>query len=227
MSADRRLFLWRHGQTAWNAEGRFQGHADVPLDAVGLTQARAAAPLLARERPEAILSSDLGRASATARVLAELTGLPVQIEPRLRETALGGWEGLTGAQIEVAFPAEWSRWRAGETFRRGGGELRSEVAARALAVVSELTVRCAVLVTHGGTAKALLVALLGLPDQYSAAIAPLANCHWSALRQQPGGWRLDGHNIGTHPGRTPGEGGEPLAVDAEEPSMSGRSVPDL
>lgn len=223
----RRLFLWRHGQTAWNAEQRFQGHADVPLDAEGLAQARAAAALLAAEGPDLIVTSDLSRASQTARLLARETGLPVRVDPRLRETGLGGWEGLTGPEIEAAFPAEWARWRAGEVVRRGGGELRTEVAARALAAVADLDGEVAVMVTHGGTAKVLLVGLLGLPEDLARAFAPLANCHWTALRRLPSGWRLDGHNIGPHPERLPGDGGEPPALDAEDPAVLSRDVPDL
>src|ERR1035437_598375 len=70
-----RLLLWRHGQTQWNVEGRFQGQSDIPLDAVGHQQAERAARLLAALRPDVIISSDLGRALATAAPLARLTGL--------------------------------------------------------------------------------------------------------------------------------------------------------
>jgi len=186
-----------------------------------------AAPLLAAERPDLIVTSDLSRASETARLLGRETGLPVRVDARLRETGLGGWEGLTVAEVEAAFPEEWARWRAGEVVRRGGGELRSEVAARALAAVADLECEVAVAVTHGGTAKVLLVGLLGLPERLASAFAPLANCHWTALRRLPGGWRLDGHNIGPHPERLPGDGGEPPVLDAEDPTVLARDVPDL
>lgn len=156
-----------------------------------------------------------------------MTGLPVTVDARLRETGLGGWEGLTAPEVEVAYPQEWARWRAGEVVRRGGGELREEVAARALAALADLDGRAPVVVTHGGTAKVLLVNLLGLPERLATAFAPLANCHWSALRRLPGGWRLDGHNLGAHPERRPGNGGEPPAVDAEDPPGLARDVPDL
>ena len=77
--------LWRHGQTTFNAERRFQGQSDVPLNATGLEQAAEAAPYLAALRPDAIFSSDLSRAAATAAALARLTGLPVQLDKDLRE----------------------------------------------------------------------------------------------------------------------------------------------
>ena len=72
-----RLVLWRHGQTQWNVEGRFQGQSDIPLDLVGEQQAERAARLLAALQPSAIYSSDLARAAMTAAPLARLTGLTV------------------------------------------------------------------------------------------------------------------------------------------------------
>jgi broad specificity phosphatase PhoE len=101
-----RLVLWRHGQTAWNAEGRFQGHRDVPLDAAGWEQAERAAPYLAAMRPVAIVSSDLARAAQTAAALARITGLSVQFDEDLRERFGGGWEGLTGAEIRASSPPQ-------------------------------------------------------------------------------------------------------------------------
>lgn len=229
----RRLLLWRHGRTSWNAERRFQGHADVPLDDHGRTEAAAAATMLAAERPDVIVSSDLTRATQTAQALSERTGLPVRLDARLRETGLGGWEGLTAPEIELAYPEEWRRWRAGETVRRGGGELREEVAARALAALADIDAEVVVLVTHGGTAKVLAASLLDLPARNWRVLAPLSNCHWSELRSGPYGWRLDRHNVGpVLPAHTAGEA---PAVDAEEPSVvadDGRpvvadDVPDL
>ncbi|CAN5117703.1 hypothetical protein BH20ACT5_BH20ACT5_16020 [soil metagenome] len=86
-----RILLWRHGRTAWNAERRFQGHSDLPLDSLGEQQAQAAAPLLVAEAPDLVLSSDLERAAATAAYL----GVPFELDPRLREVSLGRWEGKT------------------------------------------------------------------------------------------------------------------------------------
>jgi probable phosphoglycerate mutase len=87
-----RLVLWRHGQTQWNADGRFQGQSDIPLDAVGEQQAERAARLLAGLRPDGIVSSDLSRAMATAAPLARLTGLTVTTDKDLRERYGGLWE---------------------------------------------------------------------------------------------------------------------------------------
>ena len=100
------LVVWRHGQTTYNVERRFQGQSDVPLNEVGLRQAAAAARHLAALRPAAIYSSDLSRASVTAEALARLTGLTVQLDKDLRERSGGSWEGLTEAEIREQFPAE-------------------------------------------------------------------------------------------------------------------------
>src|SRR4029077_6755584 len=105
-----RLVLWRHGQTRWNVEGRFQGQSDIPLDAVGEQQAERAARLLAGLRPDAIVSSDLSRAMATAAPLARLAGLTVTIDKDLRERFGGLWEGLTDAEIRARFPDEHAAW---------------------------------------------------------------------------------------------------------------------
>jgi ribosome silencing factor RsfS/YbeB/iojap len=81
-----RLVLWRHGQTVWNAERRFQGQSDIPLDEVGQAQAERAARLLAALRPDLIVSSDLSRAAQTAAPLSRLTGLEVTLDKDLRGT---------------------------------------------------------------------------------------------------------------------------------------------
>jgi probable phosphoglycerate mutase len=131
MSRGRRLLLLRHGRTGWNAQSRFQGQIDIELDDVGRAQAARAAELLARLRPDALVSSDLGRAAATAAAVAERTGLPVQHDQRLRETYAGAWQGMTIAEIDARFGDERARWRAGEDVSPGGdGERRSEVGAR-------------------------------------------------------------------------------------------------
>ena len=87
----RRIIFWRHGRTEWNAERRFQGQTDVPLDDLGRKQAAHAAQLLSGLEPDGIVSSDLSRARETAEALAVLTGLSVVTDERLRETYAGQW----------------------------------------------------------------------------------------------------------------------------------------
>ena len=107
---DVKLVLWRHGQTTYNVERRFQGQTDIPLNDMGRRQAARAARYLAALQPSAIYSSDLIRASATAGALARLTGLTVQLDKDLRERAGGSWEGLSESEIRSRFPAEVGTW---------------------------------------------------------------------------------------------------------------------
>lgn len=190
----RRVILLRHGRTAWNAHRRFQGQADPPLDDLGRAQAFEAACLLAALKPEVIVSSDSQRAMQTAAPLAEISGVAIRAEPRLRERSLGHWEGLTREEVEAKYPDEFEDWRAGRDVSRRGGESRVEVAERAVAAFEELAhVELAVLVTHSATAMALCAAILGLPEPH--VLTPLANCHWTELRHDAT-WRLRAHNVG-------------------------------
>src|SRR6185437_6481205 len=122
----RRVLVWRHGRTHWNVEHRLQGQADPPLDEVGRLQAVASARLLVAYSPGAIISSDLARAVQTARPLAELLGLPVILDRRLRERSLGGWEGLTRDEVIRRDPEQYARWLAGHEAPQHGGEKQAE-----------------------------------------------------------------------------------------------------
>jgi broad specificity phosphatase PhoE len=192
----RRIILLRHGRTAWNAERRYQGQADPPLDEVGHAQAIESAALVAAMDPDLLVSSDLQRAEQTARRIASLTGLALTVDARLRERHLGHWQGLTRADVEARYPEEYADWLAGRDVTRRGGESRQEVAARALSLLRELPeVELTVLVSHGATAMCLTAALLGLP-QNPSILGALANCHWTELRDLGDGWTLRAHNAG-------------------------------
>ncbi|WP_134324619.1 histidine phosphatase family protein [Cumulibacter soli] len=213
-----RLLLWRHGRTTWNSLGRFQGQLDTALDEVGLAQAREAAPYLAAEEPSAIYASDLSRAATTAGTLAELAGLPVHTDPRLRETSLGGWEGLDRAGVAERFPDEFAAWTSGGRSNPGNGESAAQVAQRGRELVDELLERhsgTVVLTAHGGSLKALAATLIGIPESTWSLLAPLRNCHWSELRRtEAGQWRLHAHNV--YPLRSPEAlVGDELNVDSD------------
>lgn len=206
-SGPTRVFVLRHGRTTWNAQNRYQGQADPPLDDVGLAQASAAASLLATFAPDLIVTSDLQRASATAAALATATGLDAVLDPRLRERSLGHWEGLTRDEVEVRFPEEFAHWRAGRNVTRRGGETRELVTVRTRELFASLpSVPVIVLVTHSATALALTEAVLGL-DHDRHILGPLANCHWSELQRtdESGAvsWRLRAHNAGAPGGIVP------------------------
>jgi len=197
------VVLWRHGQTSWNLEGRFQGHTDIALTEVGVAEARAAAARLATLRPTAIVASDLGRARQTAQALADLTGLDVATDARLRERSGGSWEGLTQAEIRAKFPDAWARWQPDD------GEAESEVGARAAAAVEEAAAGLPpdgllVVVGHGGSIRAAIGALLRLDQALWRRLGPLSNCAWSVVGEapegwEPRGWRLLEHNAGSLP----------------------------
>lgn len=209
----RRIVLWRHGRTEWNAEQRFQGQSDVPLDDVGRRQAAQAARVLADLPPDRIISSDLSRARETAATLSAITGLPVADDERLRETFAGIWQGLTRQELEEGHGEELASWSAGSNVRPGGGETRLEVAERMVAAIDDALLelpagRTLVVATHGGSARAATGALLGLPHEHWAALGVLSNCAWSVLVEnvpQPGGvrhgppWRLQEYNAGSLP----------------------------
>jgi probable phosphoglycerate mutase len=131
MSPHTDIILIRHGETAWNAQRRLQGHLDIPLNQQGERQARALARALAREKLDLIVASDLLRARQTAQAVARVHDLPVAIDDALRERCYGGFEGLLYGEIERRFPAQFAAWQRrdvdatlpaganrGETFRQ-------------------------------------------------------------------------------------------------------------
>jgi probable phosphoglycerate mutase len=198
----RNIVLWRHGRTAWNLEGRFQGQTDIPLDAVGLAQAERAARVLAGLGPSSIVASDLVRATRTAETLARLTDLPVSLDEDLRETYAGRWQGLNDEEIIARYPEEFASFRRGEPIRRGGGELETEVADRVVPAILRALDKVPpggtlVVATHGGAARVALARMLGLPSDLWSALGGLSNCCWSVLGEARRGWRLLEHNAGS------------------------------
>jgi len=196
--------LWRHGQTVWNAERRFQGQSDIPLNETGQAQAERAARLLAALRPELIVSSDLSRAAGTAAALARLTGLEVTLDKDLRERHGGGWEGLNDAEIRARYPAEHASWNPPD------GEPSAVVADRVAGALQRIadrlaeddrdgTSRLAVVASHGAALRLGMSRFLGMPEELFGVLGPLSNCSWSVLGQRRGHWRLLEHNAGTLP----------------------------
>lgn len=208
----RRILLWRHGQTSWNAEERFQGHEDIGLDDVGRAQAVRAARMLQRLRPDRIVSSDLCRAFDTASALASLVGLEVTTDPRLRETRYSSWEGMTAEQIDERFPGARDAWRAGGDARPGGdGELRAEVGERVAQALREHVASLPdggllVATSHGGAVSSGIQTMLGVPSRYWPVVTGLGNCHWSVLEERRGGgWVLEEHNASSLPEQIVGD----------------------
>ena len=202
-----RVVLWRHGQTDWNVENRFQGHSDIPLNKVGQYQVTEAAKVLAALRPDRIISSDLIRAQATAAALAQLTDIKVEINPGIRETNGGLWEGKTASENRASHGDLFANWYEGGDEPAGvTGERRSEVAKRAVDVIEKETANFSgtiVFVTHGGAVRSILGSILKLPISQWGVIGGLSNACWSILeltKHHTGSrWYLAEHNAGSLP----------------------------
>ena len=200
-----RVVLWRHGQTDWNVDNRFQGHSDIPLNKVGEYQVIQAAEVLAGLKPNRIISSDLIRAQSTAAALANLTNLKVEINPDLRETNGGLWEGKTGSENRATHGELFANWYEGGDEPAGvTGERRSDVAKRAVSVIEKETANFTgtiVFVTHGGTVRSVLGSILKLPIAQWGVIGGLSNACWSVLeltKHHTGSrWYLAEHNAGS------------------------------
>ncbi len=211
MTADR-LVVWRHGRTAWNAAGLYQGQADIPLDELGRRQAAAAAAVLAELRPVDIVASDLSRAASTAAALADRTGLTVRHDRRLREIDVGGWEGKTVEQAAVTDPELVAGLAAGQDVRRSPtGETTSEVAHRVAEAFTDIS-------ENAGDGSTVVVTMHGLAGRVGIArflevdadrLGGLRNCAWVLLdRHTRGHWYIGGYNIqagidGEHSDATP------------------------
>ena len=161
-----RLLVVRHGETAWNRLGRYQGCIDTGLSAVGRRQARALADALADRSIEAVYASPLRRAVETARVIAAVHGSPLYTDAALREMCHGAWEGLTVTDVAGKFPRLWASWRhRPDRVRMPGGEALSDVEARVLPAIEGIVERHGrgeiVVVTHGVTARVFLVRAQG------------------------------------------------------------------
>ena len=158
----------RHGETAWNAQSRIQGHLDSPLNEEGLAQAVLVAERLAHEPFSSLYSSDLGRALQTAQPIADRSGHEIVREPRMRERHLGIFQGLTGAQCEAQYPQEYSKFKQRDPdYPVPGGESVRQLFERVGSIFTELASRHAgervVVVTHGGVLDALHRFAAGIP----------------------------------------------------------------
>jgi probable phosphoglycerate mutase len=149
-----RLLLVRHGQSTWNAEGRWQGHSDPPLSPLGERQARAAAPVVAALGVAAVFTSDLQRARQTAVLIAPIGIEPVVVPP-LRERNVGEWEGLTRVEIEARYPGMLEAHESPPTFE-SDESLMERVLPALDEIIGELGASAtAVIATHGGVIRTL------------------------------------------------------------------------
>ena len=191
------LICVRHGRTAWNAHKRFQGQTDVPLDDEGRAQATALAALLRDERIDAAVSSDLGRAAETARIVLGARDLPLRLDPDWREMRFGDWEGLTWEQILAANPhLDAANETAVRAYTPRGGEPFEDLCARVARAVERAEMEAgetgtALVATHAGPLHALLHVLLG---EAGAPKVRLLTASVTRFRRTGAGWLLTGLN---------------------------------
>jgi 2,3-bisphosphoglycerate-dependent phosphoglycerate mutase len=163
------LLLIRHGQTDYNANGRWQGHLDVPLNDIGFNQAQALAQRLAGWPVQALYSSDLQRARMTAVPLAQVWGLTPVYDPIWRERHVGVFEGRGSSELQVAYPEVWAKMRQG-IIEIPEGEAYATLQARVAGAYQQLIVNhpdeMVSVVSHGGALNALVAYVLGIPQHY-------------------------------------------------------------
>jgi broad specificity phosphatase PhoE len=197
------IYLLRHGETVWNAEGnRYCGRTDIPLSPVGRAQAGAAAAALAGTALAAVVSSPLIRGRETAAAIAE-GRLAATTDEGLLEIDFGRWEGMTATEIARTDPVGWAAWQADPASSRAGGngEAGAEGAARALAALERLVrdfpSEDVVVVGHNTLNRLLLVALLGAPLAGYRRLVQANGCI-NVLEVGPWGWRLAHVNAIAH-----------------------------
>lgn len=195
------IVLWRHGQTDYNAEGRFQGQADVPLNDIGRAQARAAAEALAGFGIDRIVSSDLARAHETAMTLSARIGVEVEKDPLLREISVGRWEGLTRDEIAQQDPDQMAAWLSGVDMRPPGGESRKEAAVRVVSAIRTIVARSTdaetiAIVAHGAVLRGAAEELLGLNHEDAGFLGVMVNCGYGVLAPRRDTWVLRSWGIG-------------------------------
>ena len=175
------LILARHGETDWNRQNRFQGHADPPLNAVGRRQSAELAEALVGETIARVYTSPLRRAAETAEIIARRLALEVEPLEPLREIDVGAWSGLTRDEIAAKFPADYARWleRAPHGFE--DGETYEQLAARVVPAIRRLAERHAsetvLVVTHGGPSRVVQAQAAGIDyGEARRRETVLANC---------------------------------------------------
>jgi len=161
------LHCVRHGESTYNAEGRIQGQADVPLSDLGIRQGQAVAAALYQLPIDAIYSSPLQRALKTAEMAAEMLGLKIHTDDRLKELNAGIFQDRLRSELAELYPDELARWTSAERdFAIPGGESRSDLQRRGMEffqVIAARDLQHVAIITHGRLLITALKALLGMP----------------------------------------------------------------
>lgn len=195
------LYLVRHGESVYNAEGRVQGQSDIPLSPQGEKQSEAVAQALASVPVTAVYSSPLLRARQTAERIAAIHGLPIQFDDRLKELHAGIFQGKLRRELPVLFPQEYAAWSSGDPFYViPGGQSRFQVQQRGKEVLEEIAARHTghtVVVGHGALFRFALAALLGQGE--TIELPPLANGSITVVTYDGNGrFRIERYNEVDH-----------------------------
>ncbi|HEU5326243.1 MAG TPA: histidine phosphatase family protein [Candidatus Limnocylindria bacterium] len=201
-----RLVIVRHGVTAWNREGRFQGHLDPPLSTAGRREAQLVARRIAEDddlRPTRIVSSSLARAAETAESIASVCAVSVERDDRLMEIGQGRWEGRTHDEIAAEDPARYQRWRTATGLKRPpGGETAASATGRLASFVANLAEggpgdETVCVVSHGGSIRILAALLFDIGLERAWAL-DVDNASLSVASRGTRGWRVERWNDTHH-----------------------------
>ena len=200
------ILVIRHGETDWNIDKRLQGHIDIPLNEAGRRQVAALGEVLADEGIDAVFASDLQRARATAQAVADVAGLPVEIDAGLRERCYGAFEGLRHPDIEEKYPQAYRLWKAREPDARyPAGEREAETMREfyqrsvdaVQRIVADGKYRKVAIVTHGGVLECLHHWASGTefaqPRTFDIFNASVNRLHWDGERARIRSWGEIGH----------------------------------
>jgi broad specificity phosphatase PhoE len=183
-----RILLARHGETDWNRDGRWQGHTDESLNAVGFAQAADLGAHLATMGVGLVYVSDLARARETAVAVELATGLEATVDPDLREVDVGEWAGCNREQARERDPAWYQRWVDGVVEGYRGGETYAQLHERSVRaferVIEAAEGRTAVIVCHGGNIRAIVSSVVGLGADQRWRVAGVANCSLTAIERR-------------------------------------------
>jgi broad specificity phosphatase PhoE len=184
------VYLARHGESDWNVERRWQGHADRPLTERGREQAARLAERLADVELDAIYASDLRRAWETAEAVARSRGIEVVRLPELREVDVGSWCGFTRDECAELYPDAFARWQAGGS-GWDNGESYEDMGERIVAAIRRLAVEHAggtiLVVSHGGPIRAVHAHALGVDIATHRRTGPVEpNARLSAVAVENG-----------------------------------------
>ena len=174
------IVLVRHGETDWNRDHRFQGHADIPLNAAGLDQVRELGERLAGESFSIVYTSPLRRASESAELLAKRLGVEVRPSDALKEVDVGAWSGLTVHEVEDRFPEGFARWVEWRCAGWSEGETYEQLSRRVVDGLREIAEKHGgervLAVTHGGPIRSAAAAALRLPlHEVRDRLGPVGN----------------------------------------------------